>query len=105
MAETVIVATDRAPIGKPYRGAFNDTRGQALARSQTRLEDFAALKWVLKAGRQVREGAYITAGNASQLSPTRRSIAAATPESPMTSGASPAEPSRSATPAARPARG
>ena len=31
MAEAVIVATARTPIGKAYRGAFNDTQGQALA--------------------------------------------------------------------------
>ncbi len=31
MAEAVIVATARTPIGRAYRGAFNDTQGQALA--------------------------------------------------------------------------
>jgi acetyl-CoA C-acetyltransferase len=31
MSEAVIVATARTPIGKAYRGAFNDTQGQALA--------------------------------------------------------------------------
>ncbi len=31
MREAVIVATARTPIGKAYRGAFNDTQGQALA--------------------------------------------------------------------------
>ena len=31
MNEAVIVATARTPIGKAYRGAFNDTQGQALA--------------------------------------------------------------------------
>ena len=31
MAEAVIVATARTPIGKAYRGSFNDTQGQALA--------------------------------------------------------------------------
>ena len=31
MAEAVIVSTARTPIGKAYRGAFNDTQGQALA--------------------------------------------------------------------------
>ena len=31
MHEAVIVATARTPIGKAYRGAFNDTQGQALA--------------------------------------------------------------------------
>ena len=31
MAEAVVVATARTPIGKAYRGAFNDTQGQALA--------------------------------------------------------------------------
>ncbi len=31
MAEAVIVATARTPIGKAYRGAFNDTQGQTLA--------------------------------------------------------------------------
>ena len=31
MAEAVIVATARTPIGKAYRGAFHDTQGQALA--------------------------------------------------------------------------
>jgi len=31
MGEAVIVATARTPIGKAYRGAFNDTQGQALA--------------------------------------------------------------------------
>ena len=31
MREAVIVATARTPIGKAYRGSFNDTQGQALA--------------------------------------------------------------------------
>jgi acetyl-CoA C-acetyltransferase len=31
MREAVIVSTARTPIGKAYRGAFNDTPGQALA--------------------------------------------------------------------------
>jgi len=31
MREAVIVSTARTPIGKAYRGAFNDTQGQALA--------------------------------------------------------------------------
>ena len=31
MAESVIVATARTPIGKAFRGAFNDTQGQTLA--------------------------------------------------------------------------
>src|SRR4051812_13542102 len=31
MREAVIVAVARTPIGKAYRGAFNDTQGQALA--------------------------------------------------------------------------
>src|SRR5215213_3850369 len=31
MAEAVIVSTARTPIGKAYRGALNDTSGQALA--------------------------------------------------------------------------
>ncbi len=31
MNQAVIVATARTPIGKAYRGAFNDTQGQALA--------------------------------------------------------------------------
>src|SRR5262245_4729635 len=31
MREAVIVATARTPIGRAYRGAFNDTQGQALA--------------------------------------------------------------------------
>jgi acetyl-CoA C-acetyltransferase len=30
MREAVIVSTARTPIGKAYRGAFNDTQGQAL---------------------------------------------------------------------------
>ncbi|MFT4999884.1 MAG: acetyl-CoA C-acetyltransferase, partial [Paracoccaceae bacterium] len=29
--ETVIVSTARTPIGKAYRGAFNDTQAQELA--------------------------------------------------------------------------
>ena len=33
MPEAVIVATARTPIGKAYRGSFNDTQGQALAGS------------------------------------------------------------------------
>ena len=33
MAEAVIVATARTPIGKAYRGSFNDMEGQALAGS------------------------------------------------------------------------
>ena len=36
MAEAVIVATARTPIGKAYRGSFNDTQGQALAGSAIR---------------------------------------------------------------------
>src|ERR1700740_1470572 len=31
MRETVIVSTAPTPIGRAYRGAFNDTQGQALA--------------------------------------------------------------------------
>lgn len=31
MSEAVIVATARTPIGKAFRGSFNDTQGQALA--------------------------------------------------------------------------
>ena len=31
MREAVIVATARTPIGRAYRGAFNDTQGQALS--------------------------------------------------------------------------
>ena len=31
MREAAIVSTARTPIGKAYRGAFNDTQGQALA--------------------------------------------------------------------------
>src|SRR5271157_2857159 len=31
MKEAVIVSTARTPIGRAYRGAFNDTSGQALA--------------------------------------------------------------------------
>jgi acetyl-CoA C-acetyltransferase len=30
MRDAVIVSTARTPIGKAYRGAFNDTQGQAL---------------------------------------------------------------------------
>ena len=33
MSEAVIVSTARTPIGKAYRGSFNDTQGQALAGS------------------------------------------------------------------------
>ncbi len=36
MAEAVIVATARTPIGKAFRGSFNDTQGQALAGSAIR---------------------------------------------------------------------
>src|SRR4030095_2032763 len=31
MREAVIVSTARTPIGKAYRGAFNNTQGQELA--------------------------------------------------------------------------
>jgi len=31
MREAVIVSTARTPIGKAYRGAFNNTQGQHLA--------------------------------------------------------------------------
>jgi len=31
MREAVIVSTARTPIGRAYRGAFNDTQAQALA--------------------------------------------------------------------------
>src|SRR5258706_14459278 len=31
MPEAVIVSTARTPIGRAYRGAFNDTQAQALA--------------------------------------------------------------------------
>src|SRR6202048_3370494 len=31
MPEAVIVSTARTPIGRSYRGAFNDTQGQTLA--------------------------------------------------------------------------
>lgn len=31
MADAVIVSTARTPIGRAYRGAFNNTQGQTLA--------------------------------------------------------------------------
>ena len=31
MRDAVIVSVARTPIGNPYRGAFNNTQGQALA--------------------------------------------------------------------------
>ena len=36
MREAVIVSTARTPIGKAYRGAFNDTQPQTLAGARSR---------------------------------------------------------------------
>jgi acetyl-CoA C-acetyltransferase len=63
---TTMLVTDKAS------GAVSE-RSVTLAqdegnRPQTRLEDLAALKPVFKDGQCVREGRFITAGNASQLS-------------------------------------
>jgi acetyl-CoA C-acetyltransferase len=63
---TTMLVTDKAS------GAVSE-RSVTLAqdegnRPQTRLEDLAALKPVFKDGQRVREGRFITAGNASQLS-------------------------------------
>ncbi len=105
MKDAVIVATARTPIGKAFRGAFNDTAAAQQAgkfdaeivpmtstkavfnketketsheqvtlikdegnRPGTTLESLASLEPVFKDGQFVKQGEFIIAGNASQLS-------------------------------------
>ena len=63
---TTMTLTDKA-TGETSRREVTLDRDEGN-RPQTRLEDLAALKPVFKDGQQVKQGAYITAGNASQLS-------------------------------------
>ena len=63
---TTMTVTDKA-TGETSRREITLDRDEGN-RPQTRLEDLAGLKPVFKNGQRVKEGAYITAGNASQLS-------------------------------------
>ena len=44
MREAVIVSTARTPIGKAYRGAFNNTSAQALGGHGVAISDRESLK-------------------------------------------------------------
>ena len=68
MAEAVIVATARTPIGKAYRGSFNDTQGQALAGS-------AVGEAVRRAGVEPREVEDVVLGCAMQQGSTGFNVA------------------------------
>ncbi len=68
MAEAVIVSTARTPIGKAYRGAFNDTQGQALA-------GFAIGEAVRRAGVAVEEVEDVVMGCAMQQGSTGFNVA------------------------------
>ncbi|HST74283.1 MAG TPA: acetyl-CoA C-acyltransferase [Acetobacteraceae bacterium] len=63
---TKMIVTDKATGATSQREVtLSQDEGN---RPQTRLEDLAGLKPVMKGGQQVAEGKFITAGNASQLS-------------------------------------
>jgi len=63
---TKMIVTDKATGATSQREiTLSQDEGN---RPQTRLEDLAGLKPVMKGGQQVAEGKFITAGNASQLS-------------------------------------
>jgi acetyl-CoA C-acetyltransferase len=63
---TKMIVTDKATGATSQRDVtLSQDEGN---RPQTRLEDLAGLKPVMKGGQQVAEGKFITAGNASQLS-------------------------------------
>ncbi len=63
---TKMIVTDKATGATSQRDiTLSQDEGN---RPQTRLEDLAGLKPVMKGGQQVAEGKFITAGNASQLS-------------------------------------
>ena len=71
-AAEIVPLTTRMLVTDKATGAVSE-RTVTLAmdegnRPQTRIEDLSALKPVFKDGQQVREGRFITAGNASQLS-------------------------------------
>ncbi len=68
MAEAVIVATARTPIGKAYRGSFNDTQGQALAGS-------AIQEAVRRAGVEGRDVEDVVLGCAMQQGSTGFNVA------------------------------
>jgi acetyl-CoA C-acetyltransferase len=85
MREAVIVSVARTPIGRAYKGAFNNmlvtdketkqTSEQQVTlkldegnRPKTTLADLQKLQPVFKDGQRVKQGKYVTAGNASQLS-------------------------------------
>ncbi len=68
MTEAVIVATARTPIGKAYRGAFNDTQGQALA-------GYAIGEAVRRAGIEPGEAEDVVLGCALQQGSTGMNVA------------------------------
>ena len=51
MREAVIVSTARTPIGRAYRGAFNDTHGATLAGHAISARGRAARAWKLATSR------------------------------------------------------
>src|ERR1700752_4219970 len=59
MRRAVIVSTARTPIGRAYRGAFNDTQPQALA-------GHAIAEAVKRAGVEPGENQYVNIGAALQ---------------------------------------
>ena len=68
MREAVIVSTARTPIGKAFRGAFNDTQAQALA-------GHAVAEAVRRAGIEAAEVEDVVMGCAHQQGTTGRNIA------------------------------
>jgi len=64
--DAVMLVTDKS-TGEVARRAVTLTKDEGN-RPETRLEDLQALKPVFKGGRQLEDGQFVTAGNASQLS-------------------------------------
>lgn len=82
MRQAVIVSTARTPIGKAYRGAFNNTQGQALgghaiehAVARARLENDAVDDVILGAAQQ--QGS--TGGNVARQCALRAGLSTAVP--------------------------
>ena len=68
MKDAVIVSTARTPIGRAYRGAFNDTQGQSLAGHAIRAA-------VSRSGIDPAEFDDVVLGCAMQQGTTGRSVA------------------------------
>ena len=106
MREAVIVSTARTPIGKAYRGAFNDTHAQTLGGHVIA----SALKRASVEGGEVDDvvmGAALQQGSPAAMSPASRCCAPAfqpaspacrsTGNAPPASWRSPPPPKRSST--------